>query len=197
MIDLTKEKIDETLTPLEQENIVMEYLKANFSTNPKKLVKMVRRIEGNIPMFIRRSVIHTLLTIKNPVKYLEECLLEMLDYPVLIKQLIEEGNHGMIIDNDKLFGFEVKANPRWLRVDDKWNVEDEKDIIDEVVEQHMTKYKLREFTGRIMLFRDFGFSGMPYKINQAFTKEYYENEIKGSLRVAERLNGKVSSGSKA
>ena len=86
MIDLTKDKVDETLTPLEQENIVMEFLKANFTSNPKKLVKLVRKIEPNIPMFIRRSVIYTLKTINVCLLYLFPlygCLLGFISFSQL------------------------------------------------------------------------------------------------------------------
>lgn len=174
--------VDETLPPLEQENQVLQYFLDNWTTNPKKLVKMARRIQPGIPDFIQRSIIYNVVTARYPVKFLEEAFKEMHDFPILMKQLMDDGNHGMIMDDNLIYGIEIKANQRWLKENDKWNPEDEIDIIDDVVERWMEKEKRKAFTGRILLFREFGFSGIPRKVNQEFTKEYFDTLLADGVK---------------
>jgi hypothetical protein len=37
----------------------------------------------------------------------------------------------------------------------------------------MEEQKIKAFIGKILLFREFGFSGIPRKVNQEFTKEFF------------------------
>jgi len=170
---MTDFKVDESLPPLEQENQVLRYFQDNWTTNPKKLVKMAKKIAPGIPDFIQRSIIHNVCTARYPVKFLEEAFREMNDLPIIFEQLIAEGNHGMIMDGSKLYGIEIKANPKWLRENDKWNPDDEDEIMNTVVENWMEEQKIKAFIGKILLFREFGFSGIPRKVNQEFTKEFF------------------------
>jgi hypothetical protein len=166
-------KVDESLPPLEQENQVLRYFQANWTTNPKKLVKLAKKITPGIPAFIQRSIIHNVCTAKYPVKFLEEAFREMGDLPILMKQLRDEGNHGMIMDDNKIYGIEIKANPKWLRENDKWNPDDEDEIINSVVEGWMEEQKIKAFIGKVLLFHECGFSGIPRKVHQEFTKEFF------------------------
>lgn len=166
-------KVDESLPALEQENQVLRYFQDNWTTNPKKLVKMAKRIAPGIPDFIQRSIIYNVCTAKFPVKFLEEAFREMHDLPIIMKQLMDDGNHGMIMDGSKLYGIEIKANPKWLRENDKWNPDDEDEIMNTVIENWMEEQKIKAFIGKILLFRDFGFSGIPRKVNQEFTAEFF------------------------
>lgn len=169
--------VDETQTPLEQENQVLRYFQEANTTNPKKLVKMARRIEHTVPAFIKRSIIDTVIESVYPAKFLAEAYKQMHDFPIIMQQLIDEGNHGMILDGAKIHGFEVKANPRWLRENDKWCLDDETEVMNNVVEEWMTAQKRRVFTGTIVLFQQFGFTGMPRKVDQAFTPEFFDNLV--------------------
>lgn len=165
--------VDETQTPLDQENQVLRYFKDNWTTNPKKLVKMAKRIAPGIPDFIQRSIIHNVCVARYPAKWLEEAFREMHDLPIIFGQLMDDGNHGVIMDGSKLYGIEIKANPKWLRENDKWSADDEDEIMNTVVENWMEEQKIKAFIGKILLFREFGFSGIPRKVNQEFTKEFF------------------------
>lgn len=170
---MTDFKVDETQTPLDQENQVLRYFQDNWTTNPKKLVKMAKRIAPAIPEFIQRSIIYNVCTARFPVKWLEEAFREMNDLPILMQQLREDGNHGMIMDDNKIYGIEIKANPKWLRENDKWNPDDEDEIINSVVENWMEEQKIKAFIGKVLLFVECGFSGIPRKVHQEFTPEFF------------------------
>lgn len=176
--------VDETQAPLDQENQVLRYFKDNWTTNPKKLVKMAKRIEPAIPDFIRRSIIHNICVARNPAKWLEEAFREMNDLPILMQELMDDGNHGMIMDDSKIYGIEIKANPKWLRENDKWNPDDEDEIINSVVEGWMEDRKIKAFIGKVLLFREFGFSGIPRKVRQEFTKEFFASLTEQGVSTA-------------
>lgn len=177
-------KVDESLPPLEQENQVLRYFQDNWTANPKKLVKMAKKIAPGIPDFIQRSIIHNVCVARYPAKWLQEAFREMNDLPILMQQLRDEGNHGMIMDDNKIYGIEIKANPKWLRENDKWNPDDEDEIINSVVEGWMEEQKIKAFIGKVLLFHEFGFSGIPRKVNQEFTKEFFASLTEQGVSTA-------------
>jgi hypothetical protein len=153
------------LSPIEQENQVLEYFKNNFTTNPKKLCKMARRIWNDQPEFIQRGLLQNILDDVNPAKMLKMFFKMMAEWKQIVPDLIADGAHGMIVDNKNvIYGIEVKANPKWLRENDRWDLGQEADIQDEVIKQWMADQGLKHFHGKIALFDEFGFSGMAREI---------------------------------
>lgn len=166
---------DPTLPNFDQEIRALQYLKDHFTRNPKKMKKMCLRMLPELPGFIRDAFINNIILGKDPIHWLEHAFAEMDQYPVLMKQFIEEGNHGMIFDKGTLYGFSLKTNPKWLsNQDGEWDPEEEQAIIDQALNAWMVKERRRSFRGRIVLFQDFGFSGITFLVDHAFTDEYWE-----------------------
>lgn len=167
--------VDTNLTPMEQENHVLNWFRDSGVTNPKKLVKMARRIENDIPQFIKRSIVDNVLNARYPQKFLAEAYKEMADYPVIIAGLIADGNHGMLMFGDDIVGLEINAKwSSWMKTDDRWNTNQEIELQDELVDNWVEENVIRSFEGRIVLFREFGFSGMPRKVFRDLSDEEYE-----------------------
>lgn len=184
MIDLV---VDTTLPALEQEGQVLNWFRDSGVTNPKKLVKMAQKIHDTIPEFISRSITHNVLNARYPAKFLAEAYREMDDYPIIISGLIADGNHGMLMCDDNIYGLVVNTRwASWMEAKHRWDMDQEAEIQDEMVNEWMESNLIRSFTGRIVLFREFGFSGMARKIKQTMTKEFYE-ELKANRNTIKNL----------
>lgn len=166
-------KYNPDLEPFDQEIHLLEYFEQNFSTNPKKMLKLARKLRDQHPPFIQRSFFDTLEQTRDPIKWLRRCFVEMRHYPVIMEQLMNEGNHGMIMERDKIYGFALDTNKNWTRKSDRWSEEQERQIIDEALLLWMCVERRRAFIGRIVLFRDFGFSGISYEVDQNFSDVHW------------------------
>lgn len=176
------------LSPLEQEGVVLKFFKDNFTPKIKNLKKMAFALHHNpdVPIHAKRGIVNSVLVAKDPAKFLKEAFKEINDIPVIMQGLRDDGNHGMIMLDSDIYGFEIQVRPgcTWLREDDTWNPDDEREIIDASVEAFMEKHLLKRLDGKILLFKEFGFSGMPLMVRQEFTQEYYDSLILGLAREA-------------
>lgn len=189
MVDLV---VDTSLSPLDQETQVLTWFQNSGVVNPKKLVKMAEKVKHLVPDFICRSIIDNVLNARYPAKFLAEAYREMSDYPFIIAGLIADGNHGMLMHKDNIYGMVVNARwDSWLKEENRWNGTDEVDLQDEMVNSWMEENLIRSFHGRIVLFKEFGFSGMARQITQTMTKEFYEELVanRKTLTNLEKLCG--------
>lgn len=155
-------------TPMEQENQILDYFHENWVDNPKKLIKMVRRIYDQVPRFIQKSLLDTVLHGHvNPVVHFIACFREKTNWVLIIKQMLDEGNHGILFFDDQVYGINLKTNKNWLRAKDRWTMEDEMDIMEEAFETWAEENGVTHFLGKVMLFPECGFSGMAYKFDRA------------------------------
>lgn len=157
----------ENKTPLMEENEVLRYFQDHFTTNPKKLKKLALRMHPKVSPFIRRGIIYNILQAPDPVAYLRKCFVDMDAYTVIIKDLIEDGNHGMIIMGDVIHGIELETTitTDWLKNGaSRWEPDQEIEIQHAVVKAFVTKNQIAHFHGKVVLFPAFGFSGMPREI---------------------------------
>jgi hypothetical protein len=167
---------DSSLPAFEQELHILNWFKENFTTNPKKLKKMSARVRPLLPAFIQASLCDALERSTDPVKMLQLAFKDLAAYPAIMAGLISEGNHGMIIDGSNLYGISLETNEKWLNPnkDGKWSGEDESDIIDKALLRWMAKTRRRTFNGRVTLFPEFGFSGIPFHAPYRFDDETWE-----------------------
>ena len=161
----------EVKTPMMEENEVLKYFQDNFTTNPKKLKKMALRLLPQVSAFIKRGFITDVLTANNPAAYVRKCIVDMEEYQFIIKDLIERGDHGMIIVDDVIHGVHISAESNWLRPHDKWNDEEEIEIQHKLCRAWMAEKGLKRMHGKIVLFPAFGFSGMAREIGPDFKLE--------------------------
>jgi hypothetical protein len=145
----------------QQEDAVLQYFADNWTTNPKKLKKMALKIWADQPDWIQRGLLQNIIEDDKPAQLLEMFFTIMAEWKDVVPKLIADGNHGMIIKgSNEIHGFDLKANPKWLTEDDLWNHEQEIEIQDTVIRQWMAQEGLTKFHGKIVLFDEFGFSGM-------------------------------------
>lgn len=164
------------LPPFEQELHVLSWFRDNFTTNPKKLKQMNVYVCPLVPGFIQENLCLHLAATSNPVKFLQRAFKDLDAYPTIIEGLINEGNHGMILDGSTIYGFAIDTRERWLDPDKdtKWTPEDESDIIDKAIISWMAKHRIRKFNGRLVLFPKFGFSGKPFAVDFKFDDVHWE-----------------------
>ncbi|MNG47077.1 hypothetical protein D3C79_49440 [compost metagenome] len=164
------------LAPFEQELHVLSWFRDNFTTNPKKLKQMNVYICPLVPAFIQQNFCLHMAASANPAKFLQRAFKDIDEYPVVIEGLINEGNHGMILDGSTIYGFAIDANEKWLNPekDTKWTEEDENEIIDKAIISWMAKHRIRKFKGRLVLFPKFGFSGKPFAVDFRFKDPHWQ-----------------------
>lgn len=164
-------------SPMQQETQMFDYLRANFTTNPKKLKKLARRLAEDpaTPGFISNGLLTSIVLHKEPVKFLRRMFRQIEEWPALIEGLISDGNHGMIIiergDNEVIYPCKIDTRANWLRVNDKWNPEDERLIQLDLAQGWMKEHNKGYIHCKVVLFQPFGFSGIPREIEQRCVKD--------------------------
>ena len=179
-------------TPLQEETDAIEFFKANFTTNPKKLKKLAAREEHRFSEFIQKGLIASIKKSPDPVGYLRRCFKQIVDFQIVTEQLIADGHHGMLVLNDVIYPVTLETNSKWLQEHDKWTEDDELLIHREVVANWMDANKIGYFYGKVVLFTAFGFSGMPGIVKmRAAEKTEDLVKIPGSTRFYKRVNAVV------
>jgi hypothetical protein len=93
--------------------------------------------------------------------YVKESIKYSYEFPRVMKELMDNGNHGMIFHGDEVHGVKLKTLEKWLKPQDsKWTVEQEEEIAHELMREWLVRHRLKAWVGRIVLFANFGFSGL-------------------------------------
>lgn len=154
-------------TPLEQENCVIDYFFDNWAPKKKNIYKIAKRIYAQTPRFIQRSILdHIMDGSVDPVQFMLACFDEKAEWAKIMKELLDKGDHGMIDHDSKVYGVNLNTNPRWLndKQQKRWHPDDEWAIMKEAVDLWEKEHGVENFSGKIMLFPEYGFSGMPRKL---------------------------------
>lgn len=180
---------DETLGSFEQEMHVLGWFRDNMPKSPKKLIAMSRYIRPLVPDYFQRTLCDNIERpdTKDPIKFMNDCLREMVEFPKIIAQMVKDGHHGMIFDHGTLYPISLKAWPHWLsgHPDERWSEESEREIGNAAVAAWMVENRRRTFDDRFVLFEEFGFSGISMKSEWVMPEEDWINIVK-PLRDAER-----------
>lgn len=158
---------DANATPLEQENCVIDYFFDNWAPKKKNIYKIAKRIYAQVPRFIQRSILDNILSGSvDPVEYMKACFDEKAEWAIILKRMLKEGNHGIIWNNQEVYGFDLNTNQRWLndKQQKRWHPDDEWAIMKDAIDLWEKKHGVDTFEGKIMLFTEYGFSGMPRKL---------------------------------
>jgi hypothetical protein len=149
--------------PFKEEKVLLDLIRASWTTNAKKLQKLATRMiqSGEHSEYLVTGILMSVLRTRDPVGYLKECFKQHDDYSSLIPELIEQGFHGIIKDKwtDTLYPVEVKAMAKWLKLEDRWAEDQEIEIMEAAVTSWMEAYGHTKFDGKVLLFPIFGFSG--------------------------------------
>lgn len=152
------------------ERKALAHFRDNFVSNPKKLKKLAARMLPDYPDHIKRGLLYDVMTQKDPIAYLERCFRLERDAVEIVQHLIESGYHGMILNHDDTIPVQLKAPEHWMCKDDEWNPADELDIQHKAVEDWFNSSGLKRAEVKIVMFKHFGFSGIPREIHKSKTK---------------------------
>lgn len=141
------------------ESTILEHFKG--MTNPKKIVKLANKLLNEVDSEVGKLLCIGLIKAKDPYEKLKRNVALIEDAAVIIEDFIEQGFHGMIILKDNVYPVEVKTIKSWLSSKDKWTEEDEIEIQYKVAEDWLRTNNKTEFLGKVVLFPNFGFSGVP------------------------------------
>lgn len=147
----------------QQEYDVMNYLEKHFTTHPKRMMKTIQALRGKVPTWVEKSICDVAYSVTDLIGWMQLCFKESRQYPVMMKKLRDEGNHGMVFWKNELWGFSLNTNQNWLngKAKEKWSPEQEEEILTEALASWMVANRVRKFNDRIMLFAEYGFSGIP------------------------------------
>jgi hypothetical protein len=148
--------------PLMAEAAILQFFKNNFTTNPKKLVKLAWRVRPHCAEYVIKGLLNTIVKSKDPVGYLQKCFQDIDDLVKLIPELVAEGFHGMIMVNDVIYPLTLDTRDNWLK--ERWSEDDELEILERLAVQWMRLYDQTYFQGKVVLWPAFGFSGIPTDI---------------------------------
>lgn len=129
--------------------------------NPKKVQAFARRIAPLCAPHIVNGLIRGVLSTKDPVGYLRGCFREINEYAVIIRDFVESGHHGMLQIGKNCYPVKLKCPVSWLSEDAPWHPEDERLIGADACNAWMRDNDVGYFHGRVVLFSDFGFTGIP------------------------------------
>ena len=168
---------DHTLAPFEQEVRVMEWYALYAGTNPKKLLKFNAYMMTVVPEVIANSMCRSIATSGDPVGHVKRCLSRVKQCALAIKELLDQGNHAMLMDQvtNEAYGAKLDTRENWLSdKTGKWAEDQEHAIIDRVLFNWMFENRRRTFFGTITMFVEFGFSGIPQAINFTLPDKAWE-----------------------
>ena len=156
-------QMNKELDPFSQELYLFRWLENNLPKNNKKMVSLLKRIFPQCPTYMQKNFFHSAMVkfSGDPLKYVKESIKYSYEFPRVMKELMDDGNHGMIFNGDEVHGVMIKTRPNWLRSKDgKWDPAQEEEIAHELMKEWLITNRLRSWLGRIVLFADFGFSGL-------------------------------------
>ena len=149
---------------LTEERSALERIVRDCKSNPKKVKQLAKRIYSTSKSEETKKLCRDICSASNPLTYIKDAIAKVRDFATLVEQFIEDGCHGAIITgNNGLDVYPVKldAPEKWLTPEDKWNPEDEQEIMCNAAHNWMKEYDKGYFYGKVILFPFFGFSGVP------------------------------------
>lgn len=148
---------------LKQESAILDILKANMS-NPKKLLKLVTKLHDESPHELQRKLCIQILQADNPKQYVDYCIRRIEDFATVMEHEIANGNHGIIFvgkDGDIVYPIKLDVIASWLDATKPWTADDEYDIMETAVKSYMANNNRKSILAKVVLFPQFGFSGVP------------------------------------
>lgn len=152
---------------LSQEAGILDRLKSQGLKNPKKLKKLAERLLAEVTLPVQRELLMDILRSRDPIRYLKDCDEQVNDCSAIVKQFLEDGHHGMIMTGHKyrtIYPVTLATPEKWLNADDMWSPDDELDIQYKAAKAWMEEHDVGHFHGKVLLYPQFGFSGMPATI---------------------------------
>lgn len=168
--------IDEGLAMTEEGEVLMAFEQwmskqsKGKKINPKKLKAFATRIAPLCAPHILNGLIRNVLTIRDPEAYLLKCFGDIHQYAEIIKDFTKAGNHGMIQIQRQCYPVKLICPDVWLTDGNPWHPEDERLIGADACNKWMKDNDKGYFHGLVVLFSEFGFSGIPREFEMRCTK---------------------------
>lgn len=156
---------------LEDESYILGLFEEQNFTNPKKLKKFATRLYKEAQTEVQQWLIMDILTAADPIKYLNDAIAKIRDCAVIIEQFIEDGCHGMIMMGNNVYPVKLETVQKWLIEQKPWDPEQEMLIQHDAANSWMREHDKGRFSGKVVLFPQFGFSGIPRDITMACTED--------------------------
>lgn len=163
---------------LSQESVILDVIEKQNFTNPKKLKKFAQRLLGVTTNRVQRYLLTDILVAKDPVKYTNECISKIRDCAAIIQQFVDDGCHGMIMIKNNVYPVVLDTQKTWLAENKAWHPDDESLIQHQAAEMWMKEHDKGYFLGKVILFPNFGFSGVPNIIEMQCS-----TDVKGMKRL--------------
>lgn len=164
------------MSQFESENLLFdELLKID---NRKKLLAAVRNAMKTASREAREGFLNRVATSPNPEQTLREIDAIRQDVVMITGSFIEAGRHGFICVNRTFYPVQIKCPANWLKADSRWDPEDEALIGADLANEWMRQNDVAHFKGEVLLFKEFGFSGVNRVYELKCTKD-----IKGLTKV--------------
>lgn len=144
------------------------HLNESSKPKPKKLIAFVTRLMESPDIYegAKVGILSDILQAKDPVAFLIKRMQEGADTSKIMKQLASDGFHGMFVINSTCHPVKLKTLDKWLSEGVRWNEAQEADIQHELVDKWLEDNPNKTFFGDVILFTEFGFSGVPRRINK-------------------------------
>lgn len=158
-------------SPFEQERKAIRFLEENFTKNKRRMKNVVRRMMPDHPEFIQEGLLRNVLITTDPIGYVRTAINQSYEFEAILKNQIENGNHGFIVYKREIFPVCLNTQPHWLKSTARWVVEQEMELHKELIDAWMKDQELDYAPDiKIVLFQEFGFSGFPRGYTRDFRK---------------------------
>lgn len=146
---------------LSQESAILAIFEEAGLKNPKKVKKLALRLLKEATNRVQIKLLTDIAAAKNSAAKAEYFIKVIRDCAILIQQFIEDGCHGMIMMRHQVYPVVLDTRENWLTEKKIWHPDDEEEIQRQAVKNWMKEHKCNYFIGKVTLFPNFGFSGVP------------------------------------
>lgn len=146
---------------LQMENEILNLFVGMVNPKPKKIVNLAKKLMFERTHSIEQRLLKDIIYHTDPLGFVQRCLALLDDLTNMIPGMVADGYHGVIIIKDEVFPTKVNAPQSWLVRGQYWDPEQEYEIQKQVVGEYLETYDKNYALCKVVLFSDFGFSGIP------------------------------------
>ena len=168
-----EEKTNEYQDALGGESHVLQEIEREKITNPKKMIKLCKRMLLEKRPEVQVRLLRDILAAADPIKYAKECITKIRDCAIVVENFIADGHHGMIMIKDDVYPvtLSTKIKTQWLTDGKPWDPTDEMELQHHAAQDWMRIHDKGYFHGKVILFPQFGFSGVPRVVEMQCSKD--------------------------
>lgn len=155
---------DSKYSGLEEESAILDLFEQIKNPKHKKVRAFAIRMYAECTSEVQKRLCRDIYQAPEPVKYMYECIDKIRQCAVIIKQFVADGCHGMIFtgkNGDEVYPVKLDTRENWLTEGKEWDPEQEMIIQHDCANNWMKEHDAGHFLGKVVLFPEFGFSGIP------------------------------------